>query len=471
MYITQRKQRDSAIQGRVMVKERENSMKKKVICAFLCMVMTASMLAGCGGNSGSGNQSNSEGKAKIDIFQNKSEFAAELEVAAQQYMDENPDVTIHIETVQGSEYNTSLKAKFLNDDQPEIFGGGMANILEDYKDYVEDLSGEPWVEHIREEYREYVTFDGKVLGLPLSVEGYGLVYNTEIFETAGIDASKLTTYDAIDEAFADLQDQIDSGKLADQYPVLEAVEEYAAKETFIPGIHMTNVALQAELESAQGAYNAQEIEFTYADAFKDLVELETKYTPAKENLSLLNSVDYSSEIGGGLGIERIAVVQQGNWIAPEMENVAPEIADKLDILPIPLKGVVEDSIATGVSFNWCVNKTSSDVDKQAAKDFLNWLFQSEDGKRIVVEELGCIPAFDNYDGLEQNNALSQAVVRYIEEGKTMPWVFSGYPNGYEARAAASVQGYFAGDMTWEQCIDTMKTDWKELRSSSAGAAE
>lgn len=427
------------------------------------------MVTGCGGNT---QKSVSAGaKAKIDIFQNKSEFATQLEAAAQTYMAEHPDVTINIETVQGSDYNTSLKAKFLNDDQPEIFGCGIANILEDYKDYVDDLSDQPWAEHIRPEYRADVTFNGKVLGLPLSVEGYGLVYNKEIFEAAGIDASQLTTYEAIDKAFANLQEQIDSGKLKDRYPVLEAVEEYAAKETFIPGIHMSNVALQAELKSAQDAYNASEIEFTYADEFKALVELETKYTPAKDNLSRLNSVDYSSEIGGGLGIERVAVVQQGNWIAPEVQNVAPEIADKLDILPIPLKGVVEDSIATGVSFNWCVNKTSSDADRQAAKDFLNWLFQSEEGKKIVVEELGCIPAFDNYDGLEQNNALSQAVVRYIDAGKTMPWVFSGYPNGYEARAAADIQGYFAGDLTWEQCIEAMKADWKDLRGTGAKAAE
>ena len=59
-------------------------------------------------------------------------------------------------------------------------------------------------------------------------------------------------------------------------------------------------------------------------------------------------------------------------------------------MPIPLKGVVEDSIAVGVSFNWCVNNQASDADKAAAKDFLNWLFQSEKGKQIVIEELKCI---------------------------------------------------------------------------------
>ena len=35
--------------------------------------------------------------------------------------------------------------------------------------------------------------------IPVSVEGYGLVYNKEIFKDAGIDASTLTSYDAIDK--------------------------------------------------------------------------------------------------------------------------------------------------------------------------------------------------------------------------------------------------------------------------------
>lgn len=32
-------------------------------------------------------------------------------------------------------------------------------------------------------------------------------------------------------------------------------------------------------------------------------------------------MDYSSEIGGGLAIERVAVVQQGNWIGPELSGI------------------------------------------------------------------------------------------------------------------------------------------------------
>lgn len=402
-------------------------------------------------------------KAKVDIFQNKAEFSSQLEAAAKKYMELNPDVTINVETVMGNDYNTSVKAKLLQEDGPEIFAAGLTDVADSYREIVEDLSGEPWVEHITKGLESFCTLDGKIFGLPVSVEGYGLIYNTAIFEAAGIDASALTSYDAIDKALADLQAKIEAGELMEQFPVLEAAEEYAAKETFIPGLHMLNVALQAELKDAPTALETAEIEFTHADGLKALLDLETKYTSSKDNLALLNSVDYSMEIGGGLGIERIAVVQQGNWIGPEIKSVAPEVAEKLDMLPIPLKGEKEDCIAVGVSNNWCVNKNSSDVDKAAAKDFLNWLFQSEEGKQIVVDELGCLPAFDNYDGIEITDTLSAVVKRYIDEGKTMPWTYGGWPAGFEPAAAASIQGYLSGDKTWEECVEAIKADWASLR--------
>ena len=256
MYITHKNETDILENvHNITEKERlDNRMKKKLVSLLLCGAMVGSFMTGCGGNSKSDGKTDGSEQAKVDIFQNKSEFAGELEEAAKQYMSEHPNVTINVETVQGNDYNTSLKAKMLNDDKPEIFCTGFSGLVEDYKDYVEDLSDQPWVSHIRPEFKGDVTLDDKVYGLPLSVEGYGLVYNKEIFEAAGIDGAKLTTYDAIDEAFAALQKKIDNGDLKDQYPALEAVEEYAAKESFIPGLHMINIPLQAERKNNQGAY-------------------------------------------------------------------------------------------------------------------------------------------------------------------------------------------------------------------------
>ena len=429
----------------------ENKMNKK-----LAGVLTVAAMAGMAVQA-------SATEAKVDIFQNKSEFAPQLQAAAEKYMELHPEVTINVESIQGTDYSSALSAKLLQEDGPEIFSVYLTDMVGDYKDLVDDLSDQPWVEYLPEDIKSECSIDGKTLAIPVSVEGYGLVYNTEIFEAAGIDASTLTSYDAIDAAFADLQAKIENGELADQFPLLEAVEEYAAKESWIPGYHTVNLALAAELGDAPTALNTATIEMTYADALKDLLDLETKYTTSKDNLGLLNAVDYSMEIGGGLAIERVAVVQQGNWIAPEMQGIDEEVAAKLDILPIPMKGWKEDCLAVGVSVTWAVNATSSDADRAAAKDFLNWLFQSEEGKQIVVNELGCLPAFSNYDGIEITEPLSATVKEYMDAGKTISWTFSGWPTGFEPASAAEFQAYFAGDLTWEECIENVKADWAELR--------
>lgn len=436
-------------------------MKKKAVSILLVAAITVGMLAGCGSNGGSGSSSD---KVTINLYQNKAEISTQLQDVVDKYMEENPDVTINVESISGNDYNTNLKAKLISDNAVDIYALG--DNITNMTDYVEDLSNEPWVDYAVDGSLEDVTLDGKVYGMPISVEGYGLVYNKEIFEAAGIDASTLTSYDAIDKAFADLQDQINSGKLKDKYPQLEAVEEYAAKDTYIPGLHSLNVPLANEYSSATELRNSDQLGLKYTEEFKDLLDLLTKYTSSRDDLAKLNAVDFSTAVGGGLAIERVAVTQQGNWIGPELKNISEDVAQKMGMLPIPLKGVKEDCIATGISIYWCINSKSDDKVKEASKEFLNWLFQSDEGKQLVVDELGFVPAFTNYDGIEITDPLSKEVKRYIDEGKTMPWVMGGFPSGYEPLAAADIQGYFSGQYTFDQMVDKLRADFADLKSGN-----
>lgn len=341
-------------------------MKRKVVSVILCGTMVLGMVTGCGSSKGG----DSGDKVTINLYQNKSEISSQLQEAADKYTEENPNVTINVESIQGNDYNTNLKAKLISDD---------------------------------------------------------------------------------------------SGKLKDKYPQLEAVEEYAAKETWIPGLHTLNAPLACEYSSATELRNSDQLGLKYADSLKALLDLETKYTTSKDDLSKLNAVDYSSEIGGGLAIERVAVVQQGNWIGPELSGIDEEVANKMGILPIPLKGVKEDCIPTGISIYWCINSQSGDKEKEASKEFLKWLFQSDEGKQIVVNDFGFVPAFNNYDDVEITDTLSKEVKRYIDEGKTLPWVMGGFPSGYEPKAAADFQGYFSGEYTFDQMVDQLKADFVELK--------
>ena len=115
----------------------------------------------------------------------------------------------------------------------------------------------------------------------------------------------------------------------------------------------------------------------------------------------------------------------------------------------------------------CIGElTQIRVIKKAAKDFLNWLYTSDEGKKIIIEDCGFIPAYKGYDSdaLQPTDPLAKTVSKYAAEGNTLPWVFMGYPTGFgETQLGAGIQSYFAGEKTWDEVVKQAKEDWKTDR--------
>lgn len=197
---------------------------------------------------------------------------------------------------------------------------------------------------------------------------------------------------------------------------------------------------------------------------KQIIDFQVKYTAAADNPVELLSGDYSQSVGGGLAIERIAVLQQGNWINTEMADVNPEVADNLGIIPIPLGDVVSGKLAVGVPCCYNVYSGASDAEKEAAKDFLNWLFQSDEGKDMVVHKMMSVPAFSNYDGVEPEDALRKVVKKYLDEGNTTSWIFNAFPAGFGDVFGNGVQAYVSGEKTWDEVVSDCKDAWSKARS-------
>jgi raffinose/stachyose/melibiose transport system substrate-binding protein len=405
-------------------------------------------------------------KVEVDVFQFKVEIAKELENAARDYEAEHSDVNINIQTVGGGDdYGAALKARFQSGNEPDIYNVGGPQDLQDWATKLEDLSNEPWVEKALDGVLSGATMEGKVYALPFNIEGYGFIYNKGSFEAAGIDGTKIVDYASLEEAVNTLDGKIKSGELKDKYPALEAVFEYAAKETWVTGLHTSNVALSQEFPSSLDAYNSKSVEFRYGDSLKKLIDLQADYSSNGKTRGKLNAVDYSTQVEQGLGIERVAIIQQGNWVYGGVKSIDEKVADNLGILPMPIVGAKEDSIPVGVPMHWAINKDSDDASKAAAKDFLNWLYTSEKGKDYVVNKFYFIPALKGYENFDPQDSLGKAVKAYAEAGKTVPWVFMGYPTGWGMdMLGANIQKYLAGEMTWDELIKDSQERWEKERS-------
>lgn len=434
---------------------------KKIVALSCSLLLTASIFAGCAGASDKGSGTK-EKTVTVDIFQFKVEAKDALEKAAKEYSAKHPEVKFNIQTVGGGEdYGAALKSKFASGEEPALYNIGGTQDAIDWKDKLEDLSKEPWVDKAFPGTLESVKLDGKLYGMPFNQEGYGFIYNKEIFKKAGIDTNSIKTLADLEKAAETLESKKAELKL-------DAVFALPGKETWVTGLHLSNVAFSNEFASAKDSFNAKEINFTYAPQLQKLLDLQIKYAykPDGSNKTI-NSVDYSTQVEKEFSLQKVAMIQQGNWVFGSINGVDPELAKNIGILPMPLEGVKEGVIPVGVPMYWAINSKKSDEVKKVTKEFLNWLYTSDEGKEMIIKDFKFIPALKGYESesLQPTDALAKDVLKYSNEGKTMPWVFMGYPTGWGMdMLGADIQKYIAGDLTWDNLVSNAKKTWKEART-------
>lgn len=415
---------------------------------------TVFSLAACG-NAGSEKKESSSDKTTLDIFQFKVEFKDQFEALAKQYEKDNPDVKINIETVGGgSDYGAALKSKFSSGNEPTIYNVGGPEDVKMWKDSLLDLSDTESAKQALDGTLAGVTTDDGVFGLPFNVEGYGVLYNKKIFEEAGIDATKITTLDALEDAAKTLNDQKD--KLG-----IEAPFALAAKEKWITGLHSSNAFLNAEFDNdVTKAYNAKTVEFKYGDSFKQYIDISNKYS-----VQPTNSLDYSQQIEQLFSNSKVAMTQQGNWVYSSVEAINKDFAENdIGLLPIPIEGVSEGTIPVGVPMYWGVNSKASKAEQKAAKKFLDYLYTTDEGKEFVLSEFKFVPAYKGFDTEKIADPLSREVYTYYTDNKTTGWVFMGYPSGWgENTLGAEIQRYVGGEASWDDVVKTSQDAWAEAR--------
>lgn len=420
-------------------------MKRKILLFLVVLMLSVSVIANAA--------------VKVDIFQFKVETKEALEKAANLYMKKNSDVTINIQTVGGgNDYGAALRSRFASGNEPTIFNVGGPQDVKDWMNYLDDLSDQPWVDLAYKGVLSGVTVNGGVYGLPFNQEGYGFIYNKAIFRKAGIDAESITSYDALVSAFEKLDKQKD--KLG-----IKAVVAFPAKEKWVTGLHLSNVALSPGFGDVLTTFDSKKVDFKYGDQLQTLVDLQSKYAykPAGTRASL-NAVDYSTQVEELFSLGQVAVIQQGNWVYGSIASMDKELAQNIGLLPIPLRNVVEDSIPVGVPMYWAVNKKKGEAEKDAAKEFLNWIYTSPEGKKMIINDFKFIPALKGYDKLKPSDPLARDIIKYSEAEKTIPWVFMGYPSGWgEQVLGANIQAYLAGDMSWPELIKNCQDEWAAAR--------
>src|SRR5690606_1516495 len=106
---------------------------------------------------------------------------------------------------------------------------------------------------------------------------------------------------------------------------------------------------------------------------------------------------------GDLATGKTAIVHQGDW----SYGLLTDYGDReIGLMPVPIAGTGERAVDPPAG--WAVNNQASADQIEAANAFMNWLYTSETGKKIIVEDFKFTPAMANIEP-EGLDPLSQAV--------------------------------------------------------------
>lgn len=427
---------------------------KKFSFLLALMLVLSMLVVGCGKNNGgntnntgntgkedtdkketpnSGDKDETKAASKIIVFQSKVEIVDDLEKLAKDYKAET-GVEVEVWGTTGDDYLQQLKIK-LGGEGPTIFSLAPGAESNDLSAYLADISDLTFIKDIAAGMADEK--DGKVVGIPYTMEGFGVVYNKSM-----IDASKVTDLNSFVQM---LKDQ----KAAGVNGFSLSQESY-----FLIG-HILNTpfALQADPIDFINKLVAGEIKMK---DYKEFVEFAELMVAVRENTVNPLEVKYDTQTGD-FATKKTASIHQGNWSYGMFKDYNVDF--EMGMMPLPIAG--NDKIAASVPTCWYVNSQAKEEEVKAAKDFLNWLYTSETGTKYLLEDFGFIPILSTMKS-PSLDPLSTSVSEYAAAGKTIGWPNAHWPAGIvDVHLVPVAQEFFTTDMTAEMLLDSLTNAFVE----------
>jgi raffinose/stachyose/melibiose transport system substrate-binding protein len=387
----------------------------------------------------------------ITLAQNKPEIDAVLKAYAATWSKAN-NVPVTIKSVGGGtgmDLDSQLKADLAAGDMPDIFA---INGLENYKEWADlvlDLSGERWVKNTSVAF----TYDGKVYGYPVAVEGWGMAYNADILKKAGVDPKTLVNYAGYKAAF----EKIDAQKAA--LGIKSVVSMAASLDMgWVTAHHNFNSLLSNGLPygdlSVVNALLAGKVDAKRLAEYADWVELLFKYA----DKAVLTTGNYDAQVGA-FAAGQAAFLHQGNWVDPNMAQAKATFT--MAFAPHGSLAKATDGIFVAAPSFYVVNKNSKKL--AAAKKFLNDLVFTDAGNKYMVVDAGMIPAFSNIK-LNPSGQLSKSVQVWAAAGKIYSWNQYYFTEDFRNKTLAPIYNQFAtGAVTKAQFIDILTKAFQGLK--------
>ena len=347
-------------------------MKKKVISVLLAAAMAATMVTGCGSKDADDSGSDG-GKVTLKVFSNlpdrKNGQGLVEQMIIDEYMEENPDVTIEVEALDEEAYKTKFKA-YSMEGMPDVVSiWGQPAFLD------EVVEAGVLAELNQDDYSDYgfiegsldgFTYDGKLYGLPRNTDVAVFYYNQKMFEDNGWEVPE--TYDDL----LALADKINSAGITpvamdggDGWPMAVYLSDVLYK---IAGSDYSDIVSNA---ISTGDFSAPE--------FQQATQLLKDAADAGLFQNGYDSQDYGTAMNLFTN-GQVAMFYMGSWETSMATNkdIPEEIRSNIRVFTMPTvdggKGTATD-IAAWNGGGYAVS-ADSEVKDEAIK-FLNYMYQPD----------------------------------------------------------------------------------------------
>lgn len=298
---------------------------------------------------------------------------------------------------------------------------------------------------------------GEVVGFPYAVEGYGLTYNADILEAAGIDPATLTTYSAYEEAFAKLDSMKEELGLTAVCSVgAESGQLFWSTGNHIMGAYLSSGVARDDKTYINMLLNG-EIDTERMTQFGKFFQMMCQYSDQQT----LISGSYDDQLALWCS-GKAAFITQGNWIDVSLADY--DVTFDCGIAPFAFTEEETPGILVDCASWWLVYGESDKVEE--TKAFLDWLATSQEGQEALVKDCGMVSPY-NSCAVEPEYPLAISLSSYIAEGNTYAWDWCDMPEGASQEYFALVFEAFAkGDVDVDNFVSLMASQVEAVATAN-----
>ena len=385
-------------------------------------------------------------KVSITIFNSKMEIQSQFEEMAEKYAEDNG---INIEVYYSNDTVAAhLATKYSSGDPYTLAMVDAKDIYSLAKDHAIDMSDQEWVKNTN----YAIGIDDQINGFPMSVEARGLIYNADAIEAITGETFNPDDYKTLD-SFKELIEQLKEGGMETPTGIMK--EDWSLGGHFLSQVSEE----QPDVEEFITKLHEGEADLINNEKFNSLMDF---FDVMKENNYAKDSaIAAEREVTEMMLAEgEIAFMYGGNWDWSVIN--AYDYTENMGMMPIPQNtddGTNEKLVGGGSKYFMIDSSdTTTDEQRQAALDFLEWLADSEEGQKFITEDCALVPAFTNNEN-EVADPLGKSVKKYADEGAMID-NYNYMPDDHISLCGAIFQKYLAGQMDRAEFATEIEDYWK-----------